>query len=572
MDILVQRTGGVPICGLRNFLTVDAPGLTGAKGDIGLESIIRGTSATFLGMWAAAVGPRTNPGQGWGAIGLKVNAQERVADQGLRLDRTGGSYTMGIQVSPENSIDVGDGSNVGFNGTFGIGFIPSGTGAGAARWWTGLYYEVDSIVPGGIGIGMRGGSAAGTAPAQAFGIRDNFNVGIDTTAATFTDPDKTAMWLAQGQCIHFGPFSRVYEGPAGDLTFYDPIVGAKRLQDLTAGGGGGGSLLALDNVWTGKNSYAKINATYPGYAMQVKSEGNGAFAVGPITVATNYFTTFDIRKTSNVVTEQGTQGGSVAAYIQHKATGTNTVATTTAGLRVAMETDQINGTSQSDSVAGYFGMYNGGNNVGGFGVHVDSYHNPSGGASSTSYGVSVEMFRTSLNGNNVGVHVRSQDLGAGYKDNGYGFLASPGGAGGKKINFVFAAGSVLTGMLPCVTGLDMSWSSPSDAGIRMSAGSYLKWNGAAETANTRYNSGFGTLEHRNSGALRAAFGMGNGVMYQFDGNGSEYQWYFDAAGSSPAVMNVRSGSRTSSPTNPTAIANWLKLQVDGINYWWPLYR
>jgi hypothetical protein len=575
-DILTERVAGnTPIVAFMHTYTCDNVGLTGftgARGDIGLGSVVRGKAATFLAGWFAAVGPRTNPGQGWAAVGLKVNAVERVGDQGLRLDRTGGSYSMGIQVSPDNSIDVGDGTPIGYNGTFGMGFIASGTGASAVRWWNPIYIEKDSIVPNGVGILARGGSSLAMQPTDALDIRDNWLSGINTTGATFNDADHTALWLAGGQCIHFGSLSRIYEDPTGNLTFYDSIVGAKRLQDLV-GGGGGVNLLPLDNVWTGKNTFAKINTTMPGYTAQFKSEGNGALANTAMLLTTNYFAAVDVRKTSNVATEQGTTGGSTAVYVQHSASGTNTAANTSIGMRVQMESSAINSGGQSDAVAGYFGIGNIGTNVGAFGVHVDAVHNPASGASSITYGMSVELYRQSLNGNTVGFHVRSQDLGAAYKDNAYGFLASPGGSGGKKINYVFAAGSSLTGTLPCITGVDLSWANPSDAGIRMPAGAYLKFNGGGEQANERYNSGFGTLETRNNGSLRSAFSMGTGVMYQYDGaNGSEYQWYFDAAGSSPAVMNVRSGSRTSAPSNPSAIANWLKLQVDGINYWWPLYR
>jgi hypothetical protein len=577
-NILVERiAGSTQMVSWMHTYTCDNPavtGLIGARGDIGVASIIRGRAATFIAQWAAAVGPRVNPGQGWAAVGMKVNAIERVGDQGLRRDRTGGSYTMGIQVSPDASLDVGDGSPIGYNGTFGLGFIASGPGATAVRWWNPLYIETDSTVPNGIQVLAEGGSAVNMSPLAILEARGHYQYGLDFRVATFNDADHTAIWLQQGQCIHLGPFSRIYEAPTGDLTLYDPVVGAKRLQDL--GGGSGTNLLPLNNNWSGQNSFAKINTTFPGWTVQVKSEGNGILPAGYALTGAGagiYYAAFDVRKTTNAAIEQGTPGGSVGAYIQHAVSGNITTATTSIGMRCTLETSQTRtGLVQNDAVAGYFSIANAGTDVGAFGLHVDTIHVPSAGASSVTYGMSVELYRFNSFGNTIGYHARVVDQGGGSYDGNWAFLASPGGIGGKKWKSVFAAGSTLTGTLVCDIGLDLAHCVPTDAAIRLPGNTDVKFNGAGETANMRYGSAQNTLEVRSNGALRIGMGMGNGVLYQYGGVGAEYQWYFDAAGSSPAVMNVRSGSRTSAPSNPSAIANWLKLQVDGIDYWWPLYR
>jgi hypothetical protein len=72
---------------------------------------------------------------------------------------------------------------------------------------------------------------------------------------------------------------------------------------------------------------------------------------------------------------------------------------------------------------------------------------------------------------------------------------------------------------------------------------------------------------------KVGINMGNGTIYQYDGIAGAFgSWWVDAAGSTDAIMSVRSGSRTFAPSNPGTIANWLAIKVDGAFYHLPIYH
>lgn len=208
---------------------------------------------------------------------------------------------------------------------------------------------------------------------------------------------------------------------------------------------------------------------------------------------------FDTLVNIGKVTANATQGtgigGRAAAYIQHQVdNGVSAVSVVNCGIRVQLETSQqvAAGVGVNDAVAGYFGLYNNGVNVGGFGYHVDAYHAGSG-ANITTYGGSSEMRRTSGLGWTAGYHTRSISQGTppgpNYLDNDYGFLCSPGGpvsnafSPARQTGFMaaFSVGSIFTGTMRVAFGLDMRFAQVTDSGIYMLDDVRIAWGDNLQT-------------------------------------------------------------------------------------------
>ena len=252
-NLIVTRTGGQPLVNwLQTYYVRTANGV--ANGDIGMRSLLSHISGPAIGLSGVGVGPRTNPGSTWQTYGVQANVIERVADQGIKRDRSG-SITAAMLVAPSSGVDVGDGPIVSYNTSFGIIFTSATPASSTQRMWTPLFFERDCTVPTGVQALHRGGSSTALAPAVAMEVRDYFVNGIDMRNATFTDPlGPTAIYLAQGHAITLGPSGqRMYVDPSGNLTFFDNVAGTRTLNDL--GGGVGTNILPLNNTWTGKNLF-----------------------------------------------------------------------------------------------------------------------------------------------------------------------------------------------------------------------------------------------------------------------------------------------------------------------------
>jgi hypothetical protein len=570
-NLFTNRNGGQAMANFAIGYKVSAT--TTANSDIGLTSYVHATSTNgggIIGVNTVAAGPRTDTGPRR-LLGLDVRVAERAVDQGIQRDRNASNkISIAAQFGPDNSIDFGDGSPVGFNASFGIVLQPSNDKA--IKTWVPLFFEQDCTAPLGVQALHRGGSTAANAPLSALEFRDYFVNGLDFRNATFTDPDVTAIWLAQGQAMHFSPFSRIYCDPTGNLTFFDGISGTLSLADILAQAGAGATnLLPLNNNWTGRNSFVKQSVTgFP--AVQCISYNNGAVGNGAITLDTGFNTALDVRKSTNAAAESGYLGGVAGAYIQHNVTGQSASATVNSGIRVQMQTTQTRaGAFTNDVVGGYFGLYNGGNESGGFGLHVDAYH-AAGGANATTYGASVEMMRSSAAGFTVGYHART--IGNGYQNNDYGVLVGPGaGAAGNAYFYkAFSAGSANTGYLLCQYGLDLRYATCDIAAISVPSNKYITWDDGG-AIKMRFNGGTGRVEWLNGAVGRFGFNMTNGTIYAFDGvNGTFGSYYVDPAGVQDSIMSVRSGGRTDAPANWSTIANWLAIRIDGFRYKIPLYQ
>jgi len=189
---------------------------------------------------------------------------------------------------------------------------------------------------------------------------------------------------------------------------------------------------------------------------------NGSVNVnGPVLLtAGEYYPVLDIEQVLHNSLTTGL-GGTAGIYVQVSVD--NSLAQTStlhSGIRVQLQTQQqaAAGVPVNDCVAGYFGLYNNGINTGGFGYHVDAYHAATGGAPGTgspsTYGCSVELFRTSAAGFTVGAHVRSIGGGS-YLKNDYGFLVSPASGSLGSVGSLFAGGAVETGTITADFGLDL---------------------------------------------------------------------------------------------------------------------
>lgn len=188
----------------------------------------------------------------------------------------------------------------------------------------------------------------------------------------------------------------------------------------------------------------------------------------------------DVQKLSSNAIDARGQGGNAAIYIQHLVDSSMaTINNANIGIRVQLETYQTSVTGVvNDCVTGYFGLFNGGVNTGGFGYHADAYHVATG-ASCSTYGGSVELFRKTSAGFTVGYHVRTNYGPPGYGSypDDFAFLASPGGSlpGSSKFHSIFSGGSIYTGTTFCDYGLDFRNASCAIAGIYMLDNVLLTW-------------------------------------------------------------------------------------------------
>ena len=263
----------------------------------------------------------------------------------------------------------------------------------------------------------------------------------------------------------------------------------------------------------------------------------GNIATGGILLANNYSAFLNVTKTSVNVTDAKPGGGNAAVYIQHyiddSAANTSNV---NSGIRSQVETYQkrASGSYINDVVSGYFGVRNNGTDVGAFGVHIDAYNNGAG-ASTTMYGMSVEMYNETAIGFTVAYHARSIYSGS-YSDNDFAFLASPSPGGSQRFNSVFGAGSTTTGTMLCDYGLDLRQCDAAVAAIIIAPEKYMIWDGVGEAIKTRYEA-VGRLAHYVSGVYQ--FGIENTGRLFIVNNGNTV--YGGSAGPSGNFLAINIG-------------------------------
>jgi hypothetical protein len=577
-DLWVRRSGGVPMSAFA--LRYDANSMLTANSDIALDIVTKSLQLNgggIVGGRFLSAGPRTNTGMR-AIMGLVVNASERAADQGKKAHWTGGYGSAGILIHPDGETNLGDGAVQIFNNSFGIVFTGA-SGGNLAKTHVPILIDESSIAKDGDGIVIYGGGAVDGSldPDSALSIRSRFEYGIDFRGSTFSGTDNTAIWMEQGQCVHFSPLSRIYTDPSGNLTFYDSVVGIpKTLASL--GGGGGANILPLDNIFTGKNTFAKQVGDMPAYAARFIS-GTLSAVLPSIIVDSSYSTVVDVRRQTNAATEAGT-GNVAGIYLQHVVTGQTPVNTAFNGIRSQVQGDMTSGpgVTINDLVSGYFGLMNKGTGTGGWGVHTDSYH---AGAAQTTYGLSAEMYRYYSGGTTVGCHVRSIDEGASTFKNDYAFLASANGAKGFSSLFKGGAFGVAVN---ADYGLDLLNTNIAGAAIAIPSNTKITMasNGIAGPFQ-RYNASRARIEFGDEsipGSEKVVFGVvmsGNnrGKIYSndwWDNNPSGC--FINLGGYDPAqpeFMKIRLSNANSYGGSVGGSNNSLKVVVDGYTYRIPLY-
>jgi hypothetical protein len=239
---------------------------------------------------------------------------------------------------------------------------------------------------------------------------------------------------------------------------------------------------------------------------------NGAMQDSGIMLNGKFSTQVLIQKISKNNKDANSGGGNAGLYVQHLVD--NSVAAinnVSCGIRVQMQSTQqfAAPATVNDVVSGYFGLYNAGLNTGGFGIHTDAYHAATG-AGCTTYGSSVEMYRTSGLGVTVGYLMRSID-GTGRLQQDFGFAAMPSVGGAIGATYAFAAGSALFGVFPCDYGLDLAYATSTAAAVRIKEDRLMIWNGiAASSFATKYSAANTRWEMSYAGTLLMAVNQANG--------------------------------------------------------------
>jgi len=337
-----------------------------------------------------------------------------------------------------------------------------------------------------------------------------------------------------------------------------------------------------NNEWTGKNEWRK-QAARGAPPMVGKSLNNGIDVTdSAILLASNYVTLLDLRKTTDVAREAPASlswGGNAGLYIQHKAEGTcGQYGTLTVGIRAQMETTQKKGAGNiNDACAGYFGLYNNGEDVGGFGFHVDAYHAGVERIGHSTYAMSAECWKEQTAGRMVSYVARSQK---GKVDYGLTVLHSGTGSFGRGIqlgNPSYGGGGVQGA--PGVptqfdVGVDLSWGDYTHASLMLRADSFLILSGYPQA---QHSTPVDVCQMKFDGTT-GMFAVQNGPMHKFDVNMTTgVIWQNGAptwAAFSPSVrwaFSVGPGKTVPDHAGRTP-AKWLRVEVDGEEFLMPLYR
>ncbi|WP_395542699.1 hypothetical protein [Neotabrizicola sp. sgz301269] len=217
---VVHRTGGWGTYGLALLqLSVDDVLPSGE-----LDSVISAwgsaanqTGGTIFGGWIGANSPNSSiVGHVWTAgpaVGFEVNAGNRWGELGFQSDYGAQPrWTVGIQIVPD--VLPADGmappASI-YHGTFGAAVHQSIWGH---KWHTGWITSVDSIVAGGMGFHMRGGSVLGNAPGHGL-YMDGYHTNGIVIAGTLTDAFAITGAATRGINLSAGAFTTAFRLAAG---------------------------------------------------------------------------------------------------------------------------------------------------------------------------------------------------------------------------------------------------------------------------------------------------------------------------------------------------------------------
>jgi hypothetical protein len=290
-----------------------------------------------------------------------------------------------------------------------------------------------------------------------------------------------------------------------------------------------------------------------------------------------------VRKTTNVGDSHQSPtgpswGGNFATYIQHKVDGAcGPNGTLTGAIRAQLETTQgQHGTKINDASAAYFGIYNNGRDVGGFGLHVDAYHVGAEEHGHSTYGMSAECWKVAPGGVMASYVARAQQ---GRVDYGFTLLHSSGtfNRGIQFGNPSYGMGGV-QGAPGTPTefnvGIDMTHGLFRSAPIMVKAGDSVVLSGApqsqdaviVDSCHMRFDPMTGMFAVANGEHQMFFVNMSNGVIWQ---NGAP-TW---AANSNAVPWAFAVGAGKTEPVRPSATPDkFLRVSVDGEDFLISLYR
>lgn len=182
----IKRTGGKGQYGnWLNLYTVSAP-CEPNEFDSGTTTWVTHqnmTGGTTFAEWLGVNSPSQSLGQTWtggGVVGVEINMGNRWADFGLQDDIGSGRTVAGIHIVADWSPSEDGHTATGFPASFGLIFSAS---INDVRMWTGLFFNQNSIMPGGVMHRHKGGSTEPNAPLYHTKVSGYFDNGIDFSSA-----------------------------------------------------------------------------------------------------------------------------------------------------------------------------------------------------------------------------------------------------------------------------------------------------------------------------------------------------------------------------------------------------
>lgn len=186
VGVQAKRTGGFGSYGniLSNYTVSDST--PSPEFDVGVTSWVTHQNLSggqvFAG-WLGANSPSSSLSQTWSigaAIGLEINVGNRWSDFGYLPDVGAARYTVGLQIVPDILPAIDGPTASVYPGSFAQVIGASG---GGHKWWTGVLFRSDSIMPNGVAFNVKGGSSIANACYGAV-FSGNFLRCIDLTSAS----------------------------------------------------------------------------------------------------------------------------------------------------------------------------------------------------------------------------------------------------------------------------------------------------------------------------------------------------------------------------------------------------
>jgi len=226
----ITRSGGQEQSAVFHMYSISAAHTTGC--DIGLTSVTEADNISggqVFGGWIVSASPNSNTGN-WGIVGLEINTFNRYANESLQTT-PGAKWSAGLQLVAEDTLNVGDGPQTGYDCAFGMRIARANGGTGT--WNIPIFIQKQATTASGYSIYIGGGEDAADDPAAGIKFGDDFYEGINFESATLNSTDKVAIHLADLQSIRLDT-SKIWED-GSDLKFYDPTEGTETLSTLVGG-------------------------------------------------------------------------------------------------------------------------------------------------------------------------------------------------------------------------------------------------------------------------------------------------------------------------------------------------